>query len=117
MLCYGGRGPPYGGAINRILCTVELMLYTVLPPTPGAADPEAAKARGGEDAEGIRHCLPRQIRGGMDRLLDDGGELRLFFPDCLPLAAPFILFRLKRQGFSGCYVRATDRGLYVAARR
>jgi hypothetical protein len=99
------------------------VLYTLLPPT-GAPRLDGLgegltgiREEGGAGAEGIQHCAPRQIRGGMDRFLDDGGELRLFFPDCLPLAAPFILFRLKRQGFSGCYVRSTDRGLYVAARR
>jgi hypothetical protein len=65
----------------------------------------------------VRHCTPRQIRGGMNRFLDGRGELHLFFPDCLAIAAPFVLFRLKREGFSGCYVRSADAGLYVQGRR
>lgn len=96
------------------------MVYSLLPPDHYVMDagPENGKVSDGEEGvRGIKRCAPRQIRGGMERFLDDGGELRLFFPDCLPLAAPFILFRLKRQGFSGCYVRSAERGLYVAARR
>jgi hypothetical protein len=43
--------------------------------------------------------------------------VRLFFPYGMPLAAPFILFRLKRGGFSGCRVTVTDGGLLVTASR
>lgn len=46
-----------------------------------------------------------------------GGTRRLFFPYCMPIAAPFILFRLKRSGFSGCRVTVTDGGLLVTASR
>jgi hypothetical protein len=53
----------------------------------------------------------------MARFLDSRGELRLFFPDSLALAAPFLLFRLKREGFSRCLVQASHRGLYVQGRR
>ena len=45
------------------------------------------------------------------------GELALFFPGCPALAAPFLLFRLKRLGFSRCRVRVVPTGLTLAARR
>lgn len=45
------------------------------------------------------------------------GELALFFPGCPALAAPFLLFRLKRLGFSRCRARVVPTGLTLAARR
>lgn len=45
------------------------------------------------------------------------GTVRLFFPDTLPLAAPFILFRMKRTGFSNCRVTVTKGGLQLTAIR
>jgi len=94
---------------GRIICTLQLICYALLPSAGGGTDP----ARTGE----VRRCEPRQIRGGMGRFLDGAGELRLFFPGCLAVAAPFILFRLKREGFSRCTVQASERGLLVQGRR
>lgn len=85
------------------------MLYTLLPPTGGAAAPP--------EPGGVTRCTPRQIRGGMGRYLDARGELRLFLPGCMAIAAPFVLFRLKREGFSSCIAKASDQGLYVEGRR
>ena len=68
-------------------------------------------------AGAVLRCAPRQIRGGMGRLLNSRGELRLFFPNCLAIAAPVLLFRLKREGFSRCFVEASDRGLLVRGMR
>lgn len=98
-----------GNFLQRALCTAQLMFYAALP---ARRDAESSP-RTGE----VRHCTPRQIRGGMDRFLDSRGELRLFFPGCLGIAAPFVLFRLKREGFSSCCVRSADAGLYVQGRR
>lgn len=51
------------------------------------------------------------------RAVTGGGDIALFFPDCPALAAPFLLFRLKRLGFSRCRVRVVPTGLTLAARR
>lgn len=51
------------------------------------------------------------------RAVDERGELALFFAGCPSLAAPFLLFRLKRLGFSRCRVRVADGGLTLSARR
>ena len=94
---------------KRLSCTLQLIVYALLP-----------KREGGEEAPWkgeVRSCGPREIRGGVERFLDGKGELRLFFPVCLALAAPMVLFRLKREGFSGCRVQVSEKGLYVRGRR
>ena len=94
---------------GRVIRTLQLMFLALIPAAaPGTAPPEAG---------GVLSCAPRQICGGMDRLLDGKGELRLFFPGCLAIAAPLLLFRLKREGFSRCSVEASDQGLWVRGRR
>jgi hypothetical protein len=85
------------------------MLYSLLPSKGGSAAPPTK-----EEAE---RCTPQQFRLGIERFLDSRGEFRVFFPDSLPLAGPFLLFRLKRQGFSRCSVKAADGGLYLQGRR
>jgi hypothetical protein len=97
------------GYPGRLLCTLQLMRWALFPGAePGTSPPEFG---------GVLRCAPRQIRGGMGRLLNSRGELRLFFPGCLAIAAPLVLFRLKREGFSRCSVEASDQGLLVQGRR
>jgi hypothetical protein len=52
-----------------------------------------------------------------DHTLDATGCISLFFPGALPLAAPFLLFRLKRQGFSTCRAIAGRDGILLTASR
>ena len=54
---------------------------------------------------------------GHDLITGNCGKLALYFPGCAALAAPFLLFRLKREGFSGCRVTVTGDGLLVDATR
>ena len=52
--------------------------------------------------------------------LDSGnapGPYRIFLSSAYPFAAPFILFRLKRAGYSSCRVLVVDGGLQVSALR
>jgi hypothetical protein len=63
------------------------------------------------------HCTPGQVRGGMSRLVNSRGELKLLFPGCRAFAAPALLFRLKREGFSVCTVLTSNEGLVVQGRR
>jgi hypothetical protein len=94
----------------KIARTLQLMYYALLPKR------ELQEATDQSESE-LRLCEPKELRGGVDRFLDEKGELRVLFAGCLGLAAPFVLFRLKRQGFSRCVVRVTEAGLYVEARR
>lgn len=64
---------------------------------------------------GMKKSLPNLSDPGMPMGHDD--SMRLFFPQAMAVAAPFLLFRLKRWGFSGCRVTVTDGGLLVTARR
>jgi hypothetical protein len=43
--------------------------------------------------------------------------VRLFFPDTHALAAPFLLFRMKRKGFSSSRVKVQGGGLLLTATR
>ncbi len=53
----------------------------------------------------------------LNRAVNPRQELRLHFPGCFALVAPFLLFRLKRWGFSnGRAVKSAD-GLFLAASR
>ncbi|MBJ6726044.1 hypothetical protein [Geomesophilobacter sediminis] len=85
------------------------MFYSVCAGSPQQGVPTAV----GE----VRRAGPRDLAGGVDRFVDASGELRLLFPGVLPVAAPFILFRLKREGFSRCRAEATRDGILVTAHR
>lgn len=92
-----------------VVRTMLLIYYALVPAAQcGAAPPEV---------DGVLRCEPRQIRGGLGRLVNRQGELRLLFPGCLALAAPLVMFRLKREGFSRCSVQASEQGLHVQGRR
>jgi len=43
--------------------------------------------------------------------------VRIFFPDTYILAAPFLLFRMKRRGFSSSRVTLENGGLLLTATR
>lgn len=61
--------------------------------------------------------MPRQIHDGLELFLDGEGELNLFIPGANCIAAPVLMFRLKRQGFSRCTIKAAPEGLCLRARR
>jgi hypothetical protein len=60
--------------------------------------------------------IPRYL-ANLGQLVGNDGKLGLFIPGCAPLAAPFLLFRLKREGYSSCCVTAAKDGLRITARR
>ena len=105
------------GFVVRMYRTAQLMVSALLPPMPAGTEAPQVAASALREFEGARCCAPGQIRGGRDRHLNSEGELRLFFPDCLAVAAPLVLFRLKREGFSRCSVKVSDQGLLVRGRR
>ena len=82
----------------------------------GVVLPHAAGASSREPIPVPRRLIPAYL-GQLDQAVDDKGKLALFFPDCAALAAPFLLFRLKREGFSACRATAAPDGLLVSAGR
>lgn len=53
----------------------------------------------------------------LGRFTASDGSLSLLFEDAMGVAAPFLLFRLKRDGYSVCRVTLDERGLLLTARR
>lgn len=127
--------------MRRILRTVQLVCLALLPgqsrpgtppepgdagnpgrqetvaPVGGSSSSNGSPARAGSAPGEVRRCEPRDLRGGMAHLANSRGELRLLFPGCLAIAAPALLFRLKREGFSRCTVAASHEGLLVQGMR
>jgi len=64
------------------------------------------------------HIIPsRDIRTCIGCLGHSNHSLNLLFPHARGIAAPFLLFRLKRLGFSNCRIVVTQDGLSVTADR
>ncbi len=62
--------------------------------------------------EAIPDCL-----AALHRAVGTDGKLALFFTGCGAAAAPFLLFRLKREGYSDCRATYTGTGLRLDASR
>jgi hypothetical protein len=104
------------------LCTTALVILHAVSTWPRrqshTGPPESHEIR--RNPDGCRFIGPADIRaclGNLGKAVDLDGELALFFPDCSPLAAPFLLFRLKRTGFSGCRAVITGEGLSLHGTR
>jgi hypothetical protein len=105
-------------AMRRRLFTTLLVIVNSLHPTGRHAPP--AGSASGEAPPGYT-LVPSEavplFLAGLDSAVGSDGKLALFFPGCAALAAPFLLFRLKREGYSGCRAIATNDGLLVDATR
>ena len=53
----------------------------------------------------------------INSLLRPDNRLELFFEGALSPAAPFLLYRLKSSGFSGCRAIASSDGIFLTATR
>ena len=119
-----GKGSPESryhgnlGLLKRFCLSALVTRYSLFPPCQengGLATfvltlsqfPHVAATK-----EEIRFYL-----GDLSRGVDRQGELRLLLPGCLPFAAPALLFRLKRMGFSDCRLLMTVEGMLLCARR
>ncbi len=101
----------------KICITARVILYALIPLRRAEAGRngtavEISEGRIIVDYEDIRFYL-----GDMNRGITSRGELRLLIPGCFALAAPFLLFRLKREGFSNSRAQATGEGLFLSATR
>lgn len=102
---------------GRLYFSLLVAGRALFPPRPGErCAGEAAPLPFSEylvvTADDIRFYL-----ADLNRAVNPRRELRLHFPGCFALVAPFLLFRLKRWGFSnGRAVKSAD-GLFLAASR
>lgn len=108
-------------SITRFHNSVLVIFYALFPSATARKNNES----GTNDL--VNHCpidyLPVDAAGLYRHLQEEAspgnplGSIRLFIPRVSPLAAPFILFYLKRNGFSGCRVEVVSGGLAVRAIR
>jgi hypothetical protein len=97
--------------------TLLLIRYSLWP----AGGTAAVSSRGAASlAAGPLSVSAKEVAGilrNLDQALDTNGRLHLHFPAAAAIAAPLLLFRLKRSGFSACRVLAGPDGLTVIASR
>ncbi|WP_306536548.1 hypothetical protein [Geobacter sp.] len=100
---------------------VIIALNSLWPSTqPGGAPVQNAARHVSPTPPGFTPVAPADIPhilADPGRAVTDGGDIALFFPGCPALAAPFLLFRLKRLGFSRCRAHLLPEGLALTARR
>jgi hypothetical protein len=104
--------------LSRLYITALVMFRSLVPARQGNTPPEMTAALPSPPgchpvpAGEISQCL-----ADISRAVRIDGKLLLFLPGCQAPAAPFILFRLKREGYSNCTVTASADGLLVEAKR
>ncbi|HTP67122.1 MAG TPA: hypothetical protein VMJ66_17150 [Geobacteraceae bacterium] len=102
---------------SRLYLTALVIRYSLFPHSPVQAGHGVTAA---ETPAGLVVVTEDKVRfylADLHRAINPQGEMRLKFPGCLALAAPFLLFRLKREGFSGSRAETTAEGLFLTASR
>ncbi len=103
--------------VKRFRTTAIIIAHSLFPSEEKA---HLAKHEFCHDAADCQSIVPDHIQYFManpDCAVNGNGELTLFFPDCISLAAPFLLMRLKRTGFSRCQAVIECGGIVLTARR
>jgi hypothetical protein len=101
---------------RRFYITALVILRSLMPLRSGHVPSGVAAVA----ASGYLPVPPEEISwylANLGRVVGVDGKLALFFPGCRAPAAPFVLYRLKREGYSGCTATATPDGLLVKAAR
>ena len=106
---------------NRISATVPVVFACLWPQrAKGGSLIEAAALDSAITRTGYLTVTPeirRSLLAALARPTPAKARLALFFPGCLALAAPLLLFHLKRCGWSRCRVTASSDGLRLDALR
>lgn len=100
---------------SRILATVRLSLFSLFPPLTGdvsSAD-DFMQIRDASLSPEMFIALLRHMKYCAGR----ADEIICTISGALPPAGPFVLFRLKRWGFSGFRASADREGLRITVRR
>jgi hypothetical protein len=100
--------------LNSIKATLLLIRYILIPgPAPEHGSNQPADGS-------VTHIPPQgfaaQLRT-LDSILSADGRLELIFVGTLAPAAPFLLYHLKRNGFSDSQAVITPEGIKLTARR
>lgn len=103
--------------LRRLHATITLARYALSPPAISANRSERVPACNGTGPYTINPDEIAIALASIPCFADRDGSLSILFRDVSSLAAPFLLFRLKRTGFSACRVVQEERGLLMTARR
>jgi len=106
------------GKLNGIFLTAIIISYALFPPRPESVRDNSKSVD--QFSSGFKEVRGNNIRfymADLNRAIDGDGELKLLFPGCFVLAAPVLLYRLKRNGFSNGRVICTAQGLLLTATR
>ncbi|HEX8961148.1 MAG TPA: hypothetical protein VF775_06220 [Geobacteraceae bacterium] len=104
--------------LTRCYVTAIVIRAALVPRRPCSTTPAGPDAGGA--FSGCRTAPPESIPcclADLGRAVGAEGRLALFFPGCLVFAAPALLFRLKREGYSNGRATVTTEGLLVEATR
>ncbi len=103
--------------INRFYISALVMIWALFPPRTGSEELRGtAEGHSAERLAGNRESVLFYL-ADLNRALDSHRELKIIFPGCFVFAAPLLLFRLKRWGFSNGRAVMTAEGLLLAASR
>jgi hypothetical protein len=100
--------------INRLRATVQLIIGSLFPVKRDDISfrPPVNGSRTNVSPDAFSSAFAE-----LDSLLRPDGTLELHFDGALSLAAPFLLYRLKSAGFSGCKAVVTPYGILLTALR
>jgi len=98
-------------SINRVYATICLII--------AALAARGVSGRAVPSLENGEIIAEKDFRSAIERLasISAGCEFRVTFANVLMLAAPVLLWNVKRRGFSGCMVKAADNGMLLELRR
>jgi hypothetical protein len=106
---------------NRLSKSMQLILSALFPARYGRKNWKARPATLKPSRPGFYLTVsPDEIHSFFTdpgETYDSHKSITIFIPEVLPLTAPFLLFYLKRNGFSGCRAEVANGGLIVHASR
>lgn len=102
--------------LRRFCITVLVILRSLVPLRSGQVPSGVAEVTASGYLSVSLKDIPWYL-ANIGRVVGVDGKLALFFAGCRAPAAPFVLYRLKREGYSGCTATATTDGLLVEATR
>jgi len=100
--------------INKLSATLLLIKWSLVSPRQG--DILVSRPENGTTTLVAPYQFAT-VLACLNELLRPDGTLALHFDDALFPAAPFLLYRLKSCGFSGCKAVVTSRGILLTAIR
>ncbi|HEX2769317.1 MAG TPA: hypothetical protein VHN12_08515 [Geobacteraceae bacterium] len=103
---------------HRLYLNALIISYALFPPRPENLSYNRNVAIESSSAQIALSCdNVRFYLADLNRAINRQGELRMLVPGCFAMAAPLLLFRLKRNGFSNCTALLTSEGVFLSASR